>query len=278
MITREEMTMLRNEGGKLSRVVVCTPEDEYFNVKNLKEQHMHVVADRDKTRRQFAALKSIMETCGCEVIDVPGLADHANSVFTRDTALCTPQGYIKVRMGLPARRGEEEWMAKILESMGEPCAGEINEPGTVEGGDVILAGAIAFVGLSKRTNREGAKQISGILSRMNYEIRTVKVQPPHLHLGGAMSVVGPQQILCCRDMFPNDFFKGFDTVDMSCGGISNGNVICLGDNEMIANAAENAEAIEALEKKGMIVHGIDLSEFRKGAGGPTCLILPVERK
>jgi arginine deiminase len=28
----------------------------------------------------------------------------------------------------------------------------------------------------------------------------------------------------------------------------------------------------------MIVHGIDLSEFRKGAGGPTCLILPVERK
>ncbi len=270
--------MLRHEGGKLLRVVVSTPEDEYFNVKNLKEQHIHSVARRDKTRRQFAALKSIMETCGCRVIDVPELAGHPNSVFTRDTALCTPQGYIKVRMGLPARRGEEDWMAEILESLGEPCAGQIHEPGTVEGGDVILAGAVAFVGLSTRTNREGTKQLTDILSKMNYEVRTVTVQAPHLHLGGAMSVVGPGHILCCRDMFPGDFFKGFDTIDMSCGGISNGNVICLGDNEIIANAAENAEAIDALEKKGMNVHGIDLSEFRKGAGGPTCLILPVERE
>lgn len=270
--------MLRNEGDKLSRVVVCTPRDEYFNVKNLKEQHIHLVADRDKTLQQFAALKSLMETSGCEVIDVPELANHPNSVFTRDTALCTPQGYIKLRMGLAARRGEEEWMAEILESMGEPCAGQINEPGTVEGGDVILAGSVAFVGLSTRTNQEGATQISGILSNMNYEIRTVVVQPPHLHLGGAMSVVGPQHILCCRDMFPKEFFNGFDTIDISCRGTSNGNVICPGDNEIIANAAENAEAIEALEKKGMVVHGIDLSEFRKGAGGPTCLILPVERK
>jgi dimethylargininase len=210
--------------------------------------------------------------------DVPELTNHPNSVFTRDTALCTPQGYIKLRMGLAARRGGEEWMAEILESIGEPCAGEIKEPGTVEGGDVILAGSAAFVGLSKRTNEQGAKQLSGILSKMNYEIRTVLAKHPHLHLGGAMSVVGPRQILCCRDMFPGDFFKGFDAIDISCRGSSNGNVICLGDNEIIANAAENAEAIEALEKKGMVVHGIDLSEFRKGAGGPTCLVLPVERK
>jgi N-dimethylarginine dimethylaminohydrolase len=27
----------------------------------------------------------------------------------------------------------------------------------------------------------------------------------------------------------------------------------------------------------MTVHGLDLSEFRKGGGGPTCLILPVTR-
>lgn len=270
--------MLRNEGDKLSRVVVSTPEDEYFNVKNLKEQHIHLVADRKKTWQQFETLKSIMDTFGCEVIDVPELANHPNSVFTRDTALCTPQGYIKLRMGLAARRGEEEWMAEILESIGEPCAGEIKEPGTVEGGDVILAGSAAFVGLSKRTNEEGAKQLADILSKMNYEIKTVIVKHPHLHLGGAMSVVGPRQILCCRQMFPKDFFKGFDTIDISCRSPSNGNVICLGANEIIANAAENTEAIESLEKKGMVVHGIDLSEFRKGAGGPTCLILPVERK
>lgn len=270
--------MLKNEGDQLSRVVVCTPRHEYFNVGNLKDQHIHMLADRDKTLQQFGVLKTTMETFGCTVIDVPELGNHPNSVFTRDTALCTPRGYIKLRMGLAAREGEEEWMAKILESLGEPCAGEIKEPGTVEGGDVILAGSVAFVGLSKRTNEPGVKQISGILSDMDYQVRTVVVKDPHLHLGGAMSVVGPGQVLCCKDMFPKDFFKGFTAIGISCGGTANGNVICLGNNKIIANAAENAEAIQALEEKGLIVHSIDLSEFRKGAGGPTCLILPVERK
>jgi dimethylargininase len=269
--------MLRNEGDRLSRVVVCTPSHEYFNVKSLKDQHIHMLADRDKTQQQFGVLKRTMESFGCEEIDVPELANHPNSVFTRDTALCTPRGYIKLRMGLAAREGEEEWMAKILESLGEPCAGEIKEPGTVEGGDVLLAGSVAFVGLSRRTNEQGVKQISAILSDMDYQVRKAVVKDPHLHLGGAMSVVGPGRVLCCRDMFPKDFFNGFDTIDISCRGTSNGNVICLGNNEIIANAAENAEAIQALEKQGLIVHGIDLSEFRKGAGGPTCMILPVER-
>lgn len=270
--------MLRNEGDRLSRVVVCTPKNEYFNVKSFEDQHIHMLANRDKTKQQFGVLKRTMESFGCDVIDVPELANHPNSVFTRDTALCTPRGYIKLRMGLAARRGEEEWMAKVLESLGEPCAGEIKEPGTVEGGDVILMGSVAFVGLSKRTNEHGVEQLSGILSDMDYQVRNVVVKNPHLHLGGAMSAVGPEKVLCCKDMFPTDFFKGFDTVDISCVGNSNGNVICLGNNEIIANAAENTEAIQALEKQGLMVHGIDLSEFRKGAGGPTCLILPVERK
>jgi len=269
--------MLRNEGDRLSRVVVCAPKHEYFNVKNLKDHYIHMVADPDKTRQQFGVLKTAMETFGCQVIDVPELADHPNSVFTRDTALCTPRGFIKLRMGLAARRGEEEWMAGILESLGEPCAGEIKAPGMVEGGDVILAGSVAFVGFSKRPNEQGIKQLSGILTDMDYQVRKVVVKDPHLHLGGAMSVVGPGRVLCCKDMFPGDFFRGFDIIDISCRGTANGNVICLGNNEIIANAAENAEAIHALEEQGMIVHGIDLSEFRKGAGGPTCLILPVER-
>jgi dimethylargininase len=149
-------------------------------------------------------------------------------------------------MGLAARRGEEEWMAKILASLGEPCAGEIKEPGTVEGGDIILAGSVAFVGLSKRTNEKGVKQLSSILCDMNYEIRKIIVKDPHLHLGGVMSAVGPERILCCKDMFPKDFFKGFDTIDIACHAPSNGNVICLGNNEMIANNAENVYSIKSL--------------------------------
>ncbi|MCP4727331.1 MAG: amidinotransferase, partial [bacterium] len=90
-------------------------------------------------------------------------------------------------------------------------------------------------------------------------------------------MVGPDRILCCKDKFPDGFFRGFDVIEVEWHGVSTGNVICLGDNEIIANASENIAVIHELGRQGLTVHGLDLSEFRKGTGGPTCLIMPVER-
>jgi dimethylargininase len=269
--------MLKNEGDPLKRVVVCTPGYEYFHVNDLKAQNFLGRVDQDRTILQHNRLKTLMNRFGSEVIDVSELGGHPNSVFTRDVALVTPKGYIKLRMGLPARRGEEEWMDQMLDSIGEPCAGEIKEPGTVEGGDVILAGSVAFIGLSKRTNKEGARQLSALLEGMDYEVRTAPVQSYSLHLGGMMSMIAPDKILHCGTDFPNQFFNGYKTIKIPRTGKANGNVICLGDNEVIANMDENIIAINKLEESGLKVHRTDLSEFRKGGGGPTCLILPVER-
>jgi dimethylargininase len=269
--------MLSNEGDRLSRVVVSTPRDAYFDVGTHEGANIPELADRELTIEQHDSLKATMADFGCEVIDVPELAGDPNSVFTRDIALSTPRGHIKLRMGLAARRGEETWMSEALEALGEPCVGEIAAPGTVEGGDVTLMGTVAFVGLTLRTNEEGTKQLDALLSDMGYEIRIARLGSEWMHIGGPMSAIGPQRILYCRGVFPDDFFRGFDTVEVDPRGPSTGNVICLADNEVIANAAENAPVIAKLERGGVKVHGLDLSEFRKGAGGPSCLVLPVER-
>ena len=269
--------MLRNEGDKLLRAVVCTPKTEYFRVNNVEEHNISQIANRKRAIYQHDRLKSILRESGCEVIDVSELLGHPNSVFTRDTSLCTPKGYIKLRMGLPSRRGEEEWMARILGSLGEPNVGEIEEPGTVEGGDIILAGSVAFIGHSRRTNEEGIKQISRMLGDMGYEIRTTVVPPPYLHLGGAMSVIGPECVLFCKDIFPEGFFRGFCGIEVSCDTFIGGNVICLGNDKVIANAT-NVKVIERLRRMKITVHIVDLSEFVKGTGGPSCLIMPIDRR
>jgi N-dimethylarginine dimethylaminohydrolase len=103
------------------------------------------------------------------------------------------------------------------------------------------------------------------------------VPAPYLHLGGAMSMISPERVLCCREVFPDDFFRGFNKVEVSCNTFVSGNVICLGDNEVIADIA-NVEVIKELRRAKVIVHTIDLSEFVKGTGGPNCLIMPIERK
>lgn len=268
--------MLRSEGDRLERVIVSTPRDEYFDVPDTFAHNINEVANREDTVRQHRALQELMSAAGSEVIDVPELGGHPNSVFTRDASLVTPEGFIQLRMGIATRRGEENWLAVALESLGEPRAGEIEPPGTVEGGDVVLAGDVAFVGHSARTNESGVHQLSTLLRKMGYDVRVAKVDG-FLHLGGAMSAIAPDRLLVVKGDYPEGFFDGFDTIEVDQRGPSTGNVICIAPNDVIANEAENEEAMEILESRGVRVHGVNLSEFRKGAGGPTCLILPVDR-
>jgi len=269
--------MLRNEGDRLSRVVVCSPGDEYFHVGDLKAHSIVERADPDRAKQQHDALKSCLADFGAQVIDVPELAGHPNSVFTRDTALCTPRGYIRLRMGLETRQGEEEWMARILTSLGEPFVGEIEAPGTVEGGDAILGGSVAFVGRSLRTNERGVEQLAAYLTAMDYEVRVIPLPDSILHLDKALMVVGPDRAIYCRGLIPKDSLRGLDTIEVACAVGVTANIICLGGNEVIVERS-NQKVTGELTAEGIVVHELDLSEFVKGSGGPNCLILPVERR
>ncbi len=120
--------MLKSEGDRLRRVVVCSPGKEYFGVGDLKAHNIAERANPKRAKKQNDLLKSTIKTFGAEIIDVDELKSHPNSVFTRDTSVCTPQGYIQLRMGLESRRGEEEWMAQTLVKLGEPLAGIIQPP------------------------------------------------------------------------------------------------------------------------------------------------------
>lgn len=268
--------MVKNEGGRLIRVVVSTPGNEYFNPGDLAKHNLTQLADQALTLAQHAALKTTLRASGAEVIDLPELAGHPNSVFTRDTALATPDGYIRLKLGLATREGEESWMAALLDTQGVPCIGEIVAPGTVEGGDVILAGRVAFIGRTMRTNADGVRQLSRLLEKMDFEIRVILLPCTILHLDKAMMMTGPDSIVYCRDFVDPDFLTGFETTALACHDSATANIICLGPAECLVDSA-NTRVIEKLENRRTTVHILDLSEFAKGTGGPNCLIMPVER-
>jgi len=56
--------MVKNEGHRLTRFIVCTPGNEYFNVKDYKMQNFNEPADQIKTVEQHDRLKSIMNQFG----------------------------------------------------------------------------------------------------------------------------------------------------------------------------------------------------------------------
>jgi dimethylargininase len=269
--------MVRNEGDRLKKVIVCSPEYWYFKVNDLSTHNFKAFPDPERAKIQHDKLKSIISNFGSEVIDIEELQSHPNSVFTRDTSICTLNGYVKLRMGLDSRKGEGKWMSEILDKVGENKIGTIKEPGTIEGGDIILGGNVAFVGISCRSNKKGVEQISRLLEEMDYEVRKINLPEPFLHIGGVMSLIDEKCILCCEGVFKDGFFNGFEIIEIPSRGFISGNVITLGDREVIVEIS-NQPVIEKLNEKGFKVHTIDLSEFVKGWGGPSCLILPVDRE
>jgi dimethylargininase len=258
--------------------VVCPPAREYTRVGDRTRQNFVEVPDADRSLAQHLELRRALERAGADVVDVEELEGHPNSVFVRDVALATPAGFVRLRMGLPARSGEEDWIADHLVSLGISRAGAIEAPGTLEGGDVFLMGTVALVGLSQRANAEGARQLAGILEPLGYEVRTTPVPPPALHLGSILSPVGPERVVCVSGTVPPEFLDGLEVIDAPRDERgATANVLCLRAGEVIADAAESPRTLEALERAGVRVHALDLSEFAKGSGGPTCLVLPVER-
>jgi dimethylargininase len=201
-------------------------------------------------------------------------------VFVRDVALATPAGYLQLRMGLPARRGEDAWMAGQLGALGVERGGAIESPGRLEGGDVFLMGKIALVGLSSRANAEGVRQLEQLLAPFGCRVRAVEVPAPHFHLGSILSPVGPERVLCVAGTLPAAFLAGLDVIEAPAArgeGPATANVLCLGSDEVLADAAERPRTLEALDAARVRVHTVELSEFAKGSGGPTCLVLPLER-
>jgi dimethylargininase len=268
--------MIRSESDRLRRVVTCTPAREYARASSRTAHNIGELGPPELAIQQHDALKRALSAFGAEVLDIPELAEHPNSVFTRDTALCTPQGYIRLSLGLESRRGEELWMATFLDSQQEACIGEIKLPGTVEGGDVVLAGDVAFIGNSIRTNEEGIRQFSGIVTAMGYEVRVVTLPDTVLHLDKALMTLDAERVLFCREYISPQDISGFSGLGVSGGGSTTANIICLGGNQVIVNRTNDVVA-DLLTKEGFVVHALDLTEFAKGSGGPNCLVMPVER-
>lgn len=269
--------MIRNEGDALQRVILTPPVTEYTNLTDLGAHNFSKLPDKARAIQQHDYLRDLIASFDVDIISVRELKGHPNSVFVRDVAVLTPDGALIMRMGLGSRQKEEAWMEGELRQRHVPVVGRITEPATAEGGDVILAGDVAFIGHSSRTNDSGTDQVARTLLQMGYRVRIARIPPPYLHIGGAMSVIAPGRILCTEDVFPKSFFDSFETVAVPKSDFTSGNVITIRPNEVIADSS-NKVTIDILRDNNVIVHDINLSEFIAGTGGPSCLILPLARE
>ena len=118
-------------------------------------------------------------------------------------------------------------------------------PGLLEGGDVLQVGKRIFVGLTRRTNAEGIRQLAVIVSQFGYDLTAVPVSGC-LHLKSAVTYLGRNTLLANRAWFQWSRMDGFEWVDVDPAEPHAGNALAIGDTVVFpASFPRTREHIEA---------------------------------
>jgi dimethylargininase len=210
-------------------------------------------------------------TCGLEVTVLEANEQHPDSVFVEDPAILTPRCAVVTNPGADSRKGETESIRQALEEYYDPIAIKtITEPGTLEGGDVLRAGNHYYIGLSERTNAEGARQLIDILITHGMTGSLIEVGDI-LHLKTGLSYLENGHILGLRQFSKRPEFEPFTFIPVEPDEAYAAN--CLWINGTVLVPANHPETLRSIERVGYDTIALDISEFRKLDGGLSCLSL-----
>lgn len=230
--------------------------------------HARQPIDVTRAAAQHKAYQDCLAELGVRVVSLPAEPGLPDAVFVEDPAVVVNEVAIISNMGAPSRRPETISLAKVLARY-RPLK-FLTEPATLDGGDVLCIGHSVFVGLSRRTNRDGIEQLGELLGPHGYQVQPIEVRDC-LHLKSACSHVGNNTILVNRSCIDAGPFSGFELLDVPEDEPAAANALLLNDGVIIPASFPRTRAL--LEKRGCRVRTIDLSELQKAESGVTCASL-----
>jgi dimethylargininase len=226
----------------------------------------------DKVLQQHALYCEALRECGLKVTTLDADLDHPDSTFVEDTVVLTKRSAILARPGARSRQSEVAAIRSALHSF-FPAMLEIEAPGTLDGGDICEADHRFFLGLSQRTNEEGARQLAAHLAGEGYTSAVVDVRGMSsiLHLKSGVSYIGENTLVVMEEMAALELFKGYELIRVTQqeGYAAN----CVRVNERVLVAAGYPVLTADLKSRGFYPLELEMSEFQKMDGGLSCLSL-----
>ncbi len=218
--------------------------------------------------KQHDAYVTILDSLGLEIHALEALSGYPDAYFVEDVAIITPKVAVITNPGAPARQGEEDGLEDLLSDFRETV--RIRPPGTVEGGDVLMVGNHFFVGLSDRTNEEGARQLGAILESHGHTWRPVPVGAG-LHLKSSINYAGGNRLIVTQDFAGREEIAGYEQIILNDGEAYAANTLLV--NGTLIMPAGYPRTRARLSELDLDVIEIDVSEVQKMDGGLTCMSL-----
>ena len=206
---------------------------------------------------------------GIQVVLLPSLKDFPDSVFVEDTAVIFNELALLTRPGALSRRAEVEHMAPTLSRY--RSIARIEEPGTLDGGDVLVLDKEVYVGMSTRSNDGAVLQMRKILSPFGYEVVPIRV-PECLHLKSAVTRASHDTLLINPQWIDRNIFSKWKVVEVDPTEPGAANIVAFEGGAIFP--AQYPKTRERLEKAGICnVRLVDAGELAKAEGAVTCCSL-----
>ncbi len=239
-----------------------------------------------------------LRAAGATLAELPPEPELADAPFVSDMLVALPEAgsaegpaavLVATYPGAPSRRAEAAAVINLARSLADPATPivRILEPGTLEGGDVLVFGDRLAIGISGRTNRCGAAQLAAVGATLGYRVALCPVTD-RLHLATAVTAVRASRLIGTRAGFasleaaevvssgpelPGAFLADVERITLPDADLAAANVLAVAG--VCVMAAGHPGAAAALRARGERVVELALDEFERADGGPTCLVAPV---
>jgi N-dimethylarginine dimethylaminohydrolase len=228
---------------------------------------------------EHSELRKRLEEHGAWVIDIPPRPDLPLQFNVRDAAFIIDDKLILSRIQREARKAEPAAVADRL-AVGFGSATTL-ALGRIEGGDVLLTPRHVLVGVSRRSDIDGAEELRHILNRRR-SVATVPVHPRARHLDMALTVLGKDVLVAHADSLPDGLPRPLSHlrpifVSDTEFQIAGANILALSPHSVILDQRSDRLASK-LESAGLHCIPLHVDQMTKAGGGIRCATLPLYRQ
>ncbi len=224
--------------------------------------------DIKKALIQYQNYCEALKKCGLNLIETEALPAYPDAVFVEDTAIVTEKCAIITRPGHESRRGEEKSVAQTLSHYRK--LEFIQGPATLDGGDIMRVEDHFYIGLSDRTSKDGADQLSAYLSKYGYSSSVIEVGEM-LHLKSGINYVGNQIMVVYESLVNLAEIEEFEKIAIPMEESYAANCVLINDYLLVAKGFDLAK--KRFKEYGFKIIELEMSEFQKVDGGLSCLSL-----
>jgi dimethylargininase len=222
--------------------------------------------------QQHEAYCRALEACGLKLTRLAADDRYPDSTFVEDTAVLTARGAVIAQPGAPSRLGEIDHVAPVLQNF-FTWFKAIHGDGRLDGGDVCEASDHFFIGVSRRTNEQGAAQLAEFLDTMGYGATLIDIRSLSniLHLKSGIAYLGGKRLAVIDELKDWESFSGYELIRLRREEAYAANCLLINDRVLVAAGFPAFERqLRDLDYETVV---LEMSEFQKMDGGLSCLSL-----